>query len=151
MCSKNLPRANTVISTTHVTGSCLGSDAPLILRLHKVELIWKPALNQEYTGFPAKIWISKCYFLMVFAIKMLLDNAYGLLNLLEFKCNHFDIIFQAESEYLIIKKIKAIILNCLTKATLHSTDVAQTMLHFRQRVHVMCTCSKPRANIVICM
>ena len=26
---------------------------------------------------------------MVFAIKILLDNAYGLLNLFEFKCNHF--------------------------------------------------------------
>ena len=36
---------------------------------------------------------------MVFAIEMLLDNAYGLLNLLEFKCNHFDSLFQAESEF----------------------------------------------------
>ena len=36
---------------------------------------------------------------MVFAIKMLLDNAYGLLNLFEFKCNHFNSIFQAESEF----------------------------------------------------
>ena len=36
---------------------------------------------------------------MVFAIKMLLDNAYGLLNLLEFKCNHFNSLFQAESEF----------------------------------------------------
>ena len=33
---------------------------------------------------------------MVFAIKMLLDNTYGLLNLLEFNCNN---IFQAESEF----------------------------------------------------
>ena len=30
---------------------------------------------------------------------MLLDNAYGLLNLLEFKCNHFNSLFQAESEF----------------------------------------------------
>ena len=27
---------------------------------------------------------------MVFAIKLLLNNVYGLLNLLEFKCNHFN-------------------------------------------------------------
>ena len=36
---------------------------------------------------------------MVFAIKILLNNAYGLLNLLEFICNHFNSLFQAESEY----------------------------------------------------
>ena len=36
---------------------------------------------------------------MVFAIKMLLDNTYGLLNHLEFKCNHFTSLFQAESEF----------------------------------------------------
>ena len=63
----------------------------------KVELIWEPALNQEFTGFPAKIWIFKFFFLMVFAIKMFLNNAYGLLNLLEFTCNHFNSLFQAES------------------------------------------------------
>ena len=36
---------------------------------------------------------------MIFAIKMLLDNTYGSLNLLEFKCNHFTSLFQAESEF----------------------------------------------------
>ena len=36
---------------------------------------------------------------MVFAIKMLLGNVYGLLNLLEFKCYHFNGLFQAESEF----------------------------------------------------
>ena len=36
---------------------------------------------------------------MVFAIKMLLGNAYGLLTLLEFKYNHFNSLFQAESEF----------------------------------------------------
>ena len=36
---------------------------------------------------------------MVFAIKMLFDDAYGLLNLLEFKCNDFHSLFQAESEF----------------------------------------------------
>ena len=36
---------------------------------------------------------------MVFAIKMLLDNTYGLLNLFEFKSYHFNSFFQAESEF----------------------------------------------------
>ena len=66
--------------------------------LPKVELIWEPALNQQFTGFPAKIWIFKLFLIMVFAIKVLLNNAYGLLNLLEFICNHFNGLFQAESE-----------------------------------------------------
>ena len=35
---------------------------------------------------------------MVFAIKMLLDNTYGLPNLFEFKSNHFNNLFQAEYE-----------------------------------------------------
>ena len=65
----------------------------------KVELIWEPALNQQLTGFPANIWIFKLFFLMVFAIKMLLNNSYGLLNLLEFVCNHFDSLFQAGYEF----------------------------------------------------
>ena len=30
---------------------------------------------------------------------MLLDNACGLLNLLEFKCNNFNSLFRAESEF----------------------------------------------------
>ena len=36
---------------------------------------------------------------MVFAIKMLLDYAYGLLNLLEYKCNHFNNLSLAESKF----------------------------------------------------
>ena len=36
---------------------------------------------------------------MVFAIKMLLENAYGLLNLLEYKCNHFNNLSLAESKF----------------------------------------------------
>ena len=36
---------------------------------------------------------------MVFAIKMLLDNTYGLPNLFEFKRNHFNSLFQAEYEF----------------------------------------------------
>ena len=36
---------------------------------------------------------------MVFAIKMLLDYTYGLLNLLEYKCNHFNNLSLAESKF----------------------------------------------------
>ena len=36
---------------------------------------------------------------MVFNNKMLLDYTYVLLNLLEFKCNHFGSFFLAESEF----------------------------------------------------
>ena len=36
---------------------------------------------------------------MVFAIKMLLDYSYGLLNLIEFKYYHFNSLFLAESEF----------------------------------------------------
>ena len=36
---------------------------------------------------------------MVFAIKMLLDNIYGLLNLLKFKCDHFSGLLLTESQF----------------------------------------------------
>ena len=36
---------------------------------------------------------------MVSSLKMLLDNTYGLLNLFEFKSNHFNSLFQAEYEF----------------------------------------------------
>jgi len=36
---------------------------------------------------------------MIFAIKMLLDNIYGLLNLFEFEINHFNTLVQAKSEF----------------------------------------------------
>ena len=42
----------------------------------------------EFKLFPANIWTLKFCFLIVFAIKMLLDKPYGLLNLLEIKCDH---------------------------------------------------------------
>ena len=40
------------------------------------------------------------FFLMIFAVKMSLNNTYGLLNvnILEFQCNHFNSLFLAESE-----------------------------------------------------
>ena len=67
--------------------------------MSKVELIWELVLNQEFTGFPAKIWIFRFFFLMVLAIKKhFKNNAYGLLNLLEFIYNHFNSLFQVESE-----------------------------------------------------
>ena len=49
--------------------------------------------------FPPKFEIFKFFFLMVFAIKMLLDNTYGLPNFFEFKSNHFKSLFQAEYEF----------------------------------------------------
>ena len=44
--------------------------------------------------------IFKFFFLIAFAIKMLLDKPYGLLNILEFKCDHLvGSLFQAESQF----------------------------------------------------
>ena len=36
---------------------------------------------------------------MVFAVKMILDYTSGLLNLLEFRCNHYNSLFLAETEF----------------------------------------------------
>ena len=60
-----------------------------------LELVWK----YEFKLFPANIWIFKFFFLIDFAIKMLLDNTYGLLNLLYFKYDHFSSLCQAESQF----------------------------------------------------
>ena len=65
----------------------------------KVILIWEHEWRQDFNVFPAKVWIFKIFFLVVFAINMLLDNTYGLPNLFEFKSNHFNSFFQAESEF----------------------------------------------------
>ena len=65
----------------------------------KVVLIWEPEWRHDFNVFPAKFWIFKFFFLMIFAIKMLLDNIYGLLNLFEFKINHFNSLVQAKSEF----------------------------------------------------
>ena len=65
----------------------------------KVVLIWEHEWRQDFNVFPAKIWIFIFFFLVVFAIKMLLDNTYGLPNLFEFKSYHFNSFFQAESEF----------------------------------------------------
>ena len=54
---------------------------------------------RQVNVFPANIWISKLFFLMVFAIKMILDNTYGLPNLFEFKINQFNTLFQAEYQF----------------------------------------------------
>ena len=49
---------------------------PVIIRLctspSKIKFFWDPSLNQNLAGFPAKIWIYNFFFLMVFAVKMLL-------------------------------------------------------------------------------
>ena len=37
----------------------------------KVELIWESALNQEFTVFPAKIWIFEFRFCLKETIKMI--------------------------------------------------------------------------------
>ena len=44
---------------------------------------WDLESGHELKLFPANIWIFKLFFLMVFAIKMLLDKIYGFLNLVE--------------------------------------------------------------------
>ena len=67
--------------------------------LSKVEFSSDSVLRNETKLFPANIWIFKFFFLIVFAIKMLLDKSYGLLNLLEFKCDHLSSLFQAESQF----------------------------------------------------
>ena len=60
---------------------------------------WDLETGHEFKLFPANIWIFKLFFLMVFTIKMLLVNIYGLLNLLEFQCDHFSSLFQAEYQF----------------------------------------------------
>ena len=50
----------------------------------KVVLIWELAPRQIFKLFPANIWIFKFFFLMILAIKIILDYTYGLLNILEF-------------------------------------------------------------------
>ena len=49
----------------------------------KVVLISKPALRHDFNVFPTNIYFFKLFFLMVLALKMILGNTYGLLNLLE--------------------------------------------------------------------
>ena len=65
----------------------------------KVEFSSDLELRNEFKLFPANIWIFKFFFLLVFAIKMLLDKPYGLLNLLDFKYDHFSSLCQAESQF----------------------------------------------------
>ena len=67
--------------------------------MSKGNSISKPTWNLDINVFPAKIWNFKIIFLIVFAIKMLLDNTYGLPNLFDFKRNHFNSLFQAEYQF----------------------------------------------------
>ena len=48
----------------------------------KVKLISKPAPTHIFKLFPANIWIFKFFIIMILAVKMCLDNTYGLLNIL---------------------------------------------------------------------
>ena len=69
------------------------------LYLPKVVVISDLRSRNEFKLFPSNIWIFKFFILIVFAIKMLLDKPYRLLNPLEFKYDHFRSLFQAESQY----------------------------------------------------
>ena len=60
----------------------------ILLLKSNFPLIWHWEMNSSY--FPPKFEFSNYFlFLIVFAIKMLLDKPYELINLLEFKCDHF--------------------------------------------------------------
>ena len=48
----------------------------------KVELISKLAPTHIFKLFPANIWIFKFFIIMILAVKMCLDNTYGLMNIL---------------------------------------------------------------------
>ena len=75
------------------------SYAFLIIACPKGGVFRDPEWKYYFTVFPAKIWIFKFFLLTIFAIKMLLDNTQGLLNLFEFKNNHLYSLFQAEYEF----------------------------------------------------
>ena len=60
---------------------------------------WDLEWGHNFKLFTTNIWIFKFFFLIDFAIKMLLDNTYGLLNLLYFKYDHFSSLCQAESQF----------------------------------------------------
>ena len=65
----------------------------------KVKVSSESESGHKFKFFPANIWIFKLVFHIVFAIKMLLDYTSGLLNFLEFKCNHYNSLFLAEYEF----------------------------------------------------
>ena len=58
----------------------MGSEPSLVT---KVVIIWKTAPTQIFKLFPANIWILEVFFLMIFAIKLILNDTYGLLNIHE--------------------------------------------------------------------
>ena len=53
-------------------------------KVTKVVLIWELEPTQIFKLFPANSWILKLSFLKIFAINIILDDIYGLLNILEF-------------------------------------------------------------------
>ena len=68
-----------------------------------VSLLMSGGVNEEKIVIRLN-WKSPCMFenqnfIFHNFLKMHLDNTYGLLNLLEFKCNCFNSLFQAEYEF----------------------------------------------------
>ena len=86
----------TFFEHNRISHNAKSSVVLIMVVVTKVEIIWEPACNHDFNVFPANIWIFKFFFLLVFAIKMLLDNTYGLPNPFECKSNHFNSLFQAE-------------------------------------------------------
>ena len=80
----NMPLEFSLTSVTKVSHNSIR-----VFRI-KGGVSWDPEWRHDFNVFPTKIWIFKFFFLMVFAIKMLLDNIYGLPNHFEFKSNHFN-------------------------------------------------------------
>ena len=60
----------------------------------KVEFFFDLELRNELKLSPANIWIFKFLSLRVFAIKTILDKTNGLMNLLDFKYNHYSSLCQ---------------------------------------------------------
>ena len=67
------------------------------MNLLKALFFWKGHGGHKFKLSPANIWILKFYYFTVFAIKMLLDKPYWLMNLLGIKYDHFSSLIQASS------------------------------------------------------
>ena len=77
------------------------SAKKLLQTATKVKLISKPAPNRIFNPFPANICILKLFFLMIFAVKMSVDNktmGYSI-SLNVNVGNHFNSLFLAEFEF----------------------------------------------------
>ena len=85
---KNLQQKEQFFESCSIVVAALRSSANATadeLVCTKGSFSWDLESGHEFKLFSSNNWIFKFFFLMVFAIKMLLDNnIYGLLNLLEF-------------------------------------------------------------------